>query len=151
MLIGGIVELGMLFFASVTLDNSMAAASREIRTGQVKSAATASNSQRDSNRIAFRNKVCARMGFLETNCISNLSVDARTIATFSAGSVPSPIQNGAFNPGALDFKTGEANSIVLVRGYYRWTMFWPGVNKALERIPGETIMTSATVFSNEPF
>ena len=39
----------------------------------------------------------------------------------------------------------------MVTAYYRWTMIMPMMNQALQRLPGETLLTSVLTFRNEPF
>ena len=150
-LLAGIVELGFLFMGSVALDNAMQTASRRIRTGELQNAASADSAQKELNRQAFRDEVCDRMGFLAADCKTKLSIDVRTATQFQNVAIGNPIQNGAFNPGALQFETGGPSTIVVVTAYYRWTMFLPLMNQALQRLPGETLLTSATTFQTEPF
>ena len=150
-LMAGIVELGFLFMGSVALDNSMAAATRRIRTGELQNASGATPAQKELNRVAFRDEICDGMGVMTADCKSKLSIDVRTATQFQNVNIANPIQNGAFNPGALQFETGGPSTIVVVTAYYRWTMFMPMMNQALQRLPGETLLTSATTFQTEPF
>lgn len=148
-LLMGIVELALAFTASVALDNAVQAASREIRTGELQSPTGAS--AQEISRQAFRDEICDGMGFMESDCKSNLYVDVSTVSQFSSVSLSDPIQNGAFDPGALNFQTGSASSIVLVRCYYRWHLFAPLMNQALVKLNDETLLTSVTTFRNEPY
>jgi Flp pilus assembly protein TadG len=150
-LMAGIIELGFLFMGSVAMDNAMAQATRRIRTGELQNAAGADGAAKELNRIAFRDEVCDGMGFMAADCKTKLTIDVRTAVQFNDLSVPNPIQNGSFNPGALEFETGGPSTIIIVRAYYRWTMFLPLMNQALERLPGETLLVSATTFQTEPF
>lgn len=151
MLIGAILELGLVFMGSVSLDNAMTKASREIRTGQIKNAAGATSEAKEATRIQFQKKVCDSMGFAFKNCERNLTIDVRTATQFGDVNVKNPVQKGKFEPGALQFETGGASSIVIVTGYYRWTMIMPTMNQALVRLPGQTLLTSAVTFQNEPY
>jgi len=150
-LMAGIIELGLLFMGSVALDNAMQTASRRIRTGELTSPAGASSAQKETNRKAFRDEICNGMGFLAADCKVKLSVDVKTVANFTDIAMTSPIQSGAFNPGSLTFDPGTGGSLVMVTAYYRWTMFMPLMNQALQRLPGETLLTSVLTFRNEPF
>lgn len=150
-LMAGIIELGFLFMGSVALDNAMAAATRRIRTGELQNAAGASAAQKELNRVAFRDEVCDGMGVMTADCKSKLSIDVRTATQFNNVNIANPINNGNFDPGALQFETGGPSTIVVVTAYYRWTMFMPLMNQALQRLPGETLLTSATTFQTEPF
>lgn len=148
-LLMGIIELALVFSASVALDNAVVASSRRIRTGELVSP-TGSTAQ-EASRIAFRNDICAGMGFLQSDCQSNLYVDVRTVSQFSGITLTDPVQNGNFSPGSLTFNTGGASTIVLVRAYYRWNLFAPLMNQALVRLPGQTLLTSVTTFRTEPY
>jgi Flp pilus assembly protein TadG len=149
MLLGGIIELGLIFMGQISLDNAMALSARQIRTGQLVSSSNAATQviQRD----AFRDSVCDNMKWMVADCKANLSIDVRTYSQFSNVTLPSPITNGVFNPGTLTYDTGVPNSIVLVRAYYNWKLYMPVLNQALERTPGKTLLTSVTTFSTEPY
>lgn len=149
MLLLGIVELALLFTGSVALDNAVQIASRKVRTGEM---VTPSDSgQIETSRVAFRDEICGAMGFLENDCKSKLSVDVRSETAFSDITLTDPVQDGVFDPGSLTFDTGGASSIVVVRAYYRWTLFAPLMNQALVRMPGESLLTSVTTFRTEPY
>ncbi len=75
----------------------------------------------------------------------------RTVTDFSSIALSSPIQNGVFNPGSLQFQTGGASQIVLVRAYYQWDLYAPLMNSAMVKLPGKTLLTSVTTFRNEPY
>src|SRR4051812_34223221 len=55
-LLGGVIELGLVFMAQVTLDNAMLTASREIRTGTNQSATTPALQQVQLTN--FQHEVC---------------------------------------------------------------------------------------------
>jgi len=148
-LLGGVMELGLVFMGQVSLDNAMAAASRQIRTGQLVSAADAPTQA--IQRTAFRDLVCDNMKWMVADCKVNLSIDVRTYAQFQDITMTSPISGGVFNPGALKYDTGTRNSIVLVRAYYQWKLYMPVMNQALARTTGKTLLTSVTTFSTEPY
>jgi Flp pilus assembly protein TadG len=149
MLIGGVIELGLVFMGQITLDNAMAQTSRQIRTGQLISSPNAATQV--VQLAAFRDSVCDNMSWMVADCKANLSVDVRTYSAYSAIALSSPITNGVFNPGALTYNTGVPGSIVVVRGYYNWKLYMPVLNQALERTPGKTLLTSVTTFSVEPY
>jgi Flp pilus assembly protein TadG len=142
-LMAGIIELGLLFMGSVALDNALHTTSRMIRTGEIASTSITTPTQ-------FRDEVCAKMALM-FDCKSKLSVDVKTITSFDSITLTSPIQGGTFNPGNVQFQPGTSGSLVMVTAYYRWTMFMPTMNQALQRLPGETLLTSVITFRNEPF
>lgn len=144
----GIMELGMIFMVSISLENATAQAARRIRTGEL---TAVSAGQEAASLAAFKTEVCDNMGWLAADCQSGLTVDVRTFTTFSGVTLPNPVSGGAFNPGALGFKPGVACDIVLVRAWYQWPLIAPLMHQGLVRIPGKTLVTSAATFKNEPY
>jgi Flp pilus assembly protein TadG len=145
----GIIELGLIFMGSVTLDNATQAAARKIRTGQVVSPTGAA--AKEVSRGAFRDAVCNGMGWMKDDCTANLVVDVRTFTQFQNIAYDDPITNKTFNPGEVTFDTGGPSDIVLVRVYYPWKLYVPLMAGALEKTPGKTLLTSITTFRNEPY
>jgi Flp pilus assembly protein TadG len=144
-LLFGIVELGMIYLISTTLDNATTDAARQIRTGSVASSSSAT-------AASFTTLVCNEMSWLGSNCASNLSVDVRTFSTFSATKVSDPITSGTFNSGSLMFQTGGSGDIVLVRTYYPWTLVAPFLDGSVGRLGNnKTLIESSTTFRNEPY
>jgi Flp pilus assembly protein TadG len=140
-----ILELAMVFLVASTLENATSNVARTIRTGQVQSGGGGSaNSIRDS--------ICANLGWLQSQCQANLSVDVRTYAQFTNGAAPSPINNGKFDTSALMYAPGDPGQIVLVRAFYRWTLMTPFLKGALANLDnGVTMLTATTTFKNEPY
>lgn len=148
-LLFGIIELGLVFMGSVTLENATQAAARKVRTGQVVS--PGSSAAKEVARGAFRDAICDGMGWMKTDCTTNLVVDVRTFSDFQNISYNDPINNKTFDPGQVTFETGGPSEIVLVRAYYPWKLIVPLMSGALEKTPGKTLLTSVTAFRNEPF
>ena len=112
-----VLELGLIFMISLTLDNATQIASREIRTGTLQNggAATANG---------FITDICSHMAWIQANCLANLKVDVRTYTTFTSAAPPNPVGGGVFNAGMLTFQPGVAQDIVVVRGYYHPMIMW---------------------------
>jgi Flp pilus assembly protein TadG len=140
------MELAIVFTISTTLDDGVVSAARRVRTGQLQTAGGA-------NITTFKNDVCARMTWLEDHCQSHLSVDVRTYAQWANATPPNPIQtDGTFNSSALTFAPGGPGDIVMVRGYYRWTLFTPFLSQALGKLSNnEAVVTATAAFRNEPY
>jgi Flp pilus assembly protein TadG len=144
-LIFGVVEIGMIFFISTTLESATNATARLIRTGQMQASGTATSA-------TFVSGVCNQLSWLGSSCTSNLFVDVRTFSSFSSMSAPSPIVNGQIQQANLLFNIGAAGDIVLVRTFYQWTVFTPlldGIGTPVSG--GHTLLTSAAAFRNEPY
>ena len=146
-LILGILELGMIFLISTTLENATMDASRRIRTGELQTAG-------GSVQTAFMNIICGEMTWMGTvtACEATLSVDVRTLTAFQNAALPDPVTGGVFNKSALTFVPGNANDIVLVRAYYPWTLFTPSLDGNLYQLGnGQTLIKSTATFRNEPY
>jgi Flp pilus assembly protein TadG len=149
-LLFGVIELGLVLMAQVDLENALAAAAREIRTGQTVSQST--TAQQAIQNTNFGNEICKNMLWMVTDCQANILVDVRTYPSFGAISLNSATANrAAIAAGNKSFQTGGAGAIVVVQAYYAWPLFIPGMNTALQRVGNRTMLTSVTSFENEPF
>jgi Flp pilus assembly protein TadG len=149
-LLFGVIELGLLLMAQVDLDNAMGAATRQIRTGINQSGAT--TALQTAEGAAFANQICSNMLWMVSDCQNNIQVDVRTYGTFGAVSLgSSTAASAAVAAGNKQFQTGGPGAIVVIRAYYAWPLFIPGVNTALKRVGNRTMLTSVASFVNEPF
>jgi Flp pilus assembly protein TadG len=143
-LIFGVIELGLVFLVSTTLENAIMASGRTIRTGELQGSG--------GTAATFKSAICANMSWLGTNCAANLNVDVRTYTSFNAVTTPNPVVNGAFQQNQMTFTPGSASDIVVVRAYYAWTINTPLLNAALINMSGNRRLITATVaFRNEPY
>jgi Flp pilus assembly protein TadG len=145
MLLFGIIEVGMVFLISASLENGMDIAARTIRTGQFQTGAT-------PTAAAFKTTICNTFGWFQADCTANLYVDVRTFSTFSSITAPQPVSNGSFNTSALTFSPGGPNDIVVVRAYYQWPLIAPFFDAAMQQLNGGVaVLTSTFAFRNEPY
>ncbi len=145
MLLFGIMEIGLIFMVSSSLDNAMVIAARTIRTGQFQTGST-------TTAAAFQTAVCNNFGWMQSDCTRNLQVDVRTYSTFASVTTPQPVSNGTFNTANLLFTPGSANDIVVVRAYYQWPLIAPFFDQALQQLSGGVALLTATAaFRNEPY
>ena len=145
LLLFGIIELAFIFLVSSSLENATAQAARTIRTGELQNGGAAT-------ATAFKAAVCAKFGWLQSDCTTNLSVDVRTYPTFASVTAPQVISNGTFNTGALTFAPGGPDDIVVVRTYYQWPLIAPMVSQAMQQLNGgKALLTSTAAFRNEPY
>jgi Flp pilus assembly protein TadG len=141
MLIFAILELALVFWLSALMDDAVNTAARKIKTGQV-SAST------EAAATAFKGVICDEVKLLASDCTTNLAVDVRTFATLNAIDSSPPMINGVVDPAAMTFVPGGPSDVVLVRAYYRWPIFTPGLTMAM----GSTrLITATTTFRNEPY
>jgi Flp pilus assembly protein TadG len=145
LLLFGIVELGLIFLASSSLENATAQAARTIRTGSFQNGSAPTSA-------ALKSAICANFTWMPGSCSSNLYLDVRTFSSFSTVSAAQPVQNGVFNPSALSCNPGGPGDIVVVRAYYLWPLVAPLMSKALQQVDnGKTLITSTATFRNEPY
>ena len=151
-LLFAVLELGMVFLVSTTLQNAADSAGRQIRTGELQAG--------NGTRTTFKNAICADMAWLGSDCANNLTVDVRTYTNFdsmmttdSSGNrtMAGPtVTNGVVQEGL--WEPGGAEDIVLVRAYYSWTLFTPLLNSGLKNLGNNKRLISTTVaFRNEPW
>lgn len=143
-LLFAVLELGMVFLVSTTLQNAADAAGRKIRTGELQASG--------GTAATFKNSICADMSWLGSDCASNLTVDVRKFSTFAGSSADSPVTNGAIDPTKTKWEPGGAEEIVLVRAYYSWTLVTPLLNAGLQNLSnGKRLIQTTVTFRNEPW
>ncbi len=136
LLILAMIELGLVFLVSLTLENAIIDGGRTIRTGEVQGAKTTA--------ADFKIAVCKKMNWLGDRCAGALTLDVRTYADFAS-------INKATAPDPPAWDPGKAGSIVLVRAYYTWPLVTPLLNTGLQSADGKRIIYAATAFMNEPY
>lgn len=140
----GILEVAMLFVATVALENAVDAASREIRIGDV---------QTGGGQALFEDTICDNIGPV-LSCGDGLTFDVRTFEDFAtAGDMANPIDaDGEIDDDDFSFKPGKEREIVLVRVFYKWRIVTPLLGQFLSNLGGNQRLLTATVaFRNEPF
>lgn len=143
-LIFGILDLGLVFLVSTTLENAVDEASRTIRTGELQTAG--------GTATTFKTAVCNEMSWLGADCSSAVHVDVRTFPTFSDVTFSDPTTDGAFDDSKTAFAPGGSEDIVLVRVYYEWSLMTPLMNPGLKNLANGNRMISATAtFRTEPY
>lgn len=142
----GIIETGVLFFANGALQNAVNDIGRQIRTGQISGAVTASE---------LKNAICPEISALisAADCNANLEVDLRAYSNFTGANYPSVTNpNGSLNTGQMTVQAVDACKVILVRGFYPWTIMTPMMAPLLQNMPnGQYLMTAAAAFRAEPY
>jgi Flp pilus assembly protein TadG len=145
MLTFGIIEIGLIYVVSISLENATYAAAREIRTGQLQTGG-------GSTATSFTTLVCNNMSWMGAACTSNLSVSVQTFSSFSSVTGSNPVQNGTVNKNSLPFQIGGPGDIVLVQSFYQWTVLAPALDNIGTPISGgQMLLQSSAVFRNEPY
>jgi len=137
-LVFAIIELGLTFLVSMSLENALTNVDRTIRTGALQTSG--------GDATTFRDKVCGEMSWLGASCASSITLDVRVLPSFAqTNNLPAP------TAGKVCFDPGGPGSIVLVRGYYKWPLLTPLLQQAVGGAPGDRRVTFAAVFANEPY
>jgi Flp pilus assembly protein TadG len=131
-----IIELGLTFLVSMSLENAMMTVDRKIRTGDLQSA----------TQQKFVSDVCTEMSWLGPACATSITLDVRVLPSFATAN-----NLGKPKADAVCFDTGGPKSIMLVRGYYRWPIITPLLQDAVDGSSGDREVIFAAVFVNEPY
>src|SRR5262245_61231589 len=144
-LLCAVFETGIMLFAEYVIENGTAQAGRLIRTGQAQT--------QGMSQSKFKEIVCGGMtSFLD--CGSRLFVDVRKFPNFQSIELPPSRDGDQLSPQvttAAQFQPGNPLDVVVVRVFYDWKLFTPGVTLLANLANGRRVLTSATAFRNEPF
>jgi len=136
----GVIQLGLIFLASQSLDEAVDNAAREIRTGQTRSINTAAN--------IFRANLCDDVPII-MDCESNLEVSVQSFASFAdTTSTTLFIDNRPVITG--DYETGDGGDLVVISAAVSIPLVagsWFGTGDG----SGRTRLSTSLVFTNENF
>jgi Flp pilus assembly protein TadG len=139
-------ETGLMLFSEYVIENGVAKAGRLIRTGQVQN--------QNVSASQFKTIICGSLASY-LDCTSKLHVDVRKFTAFSDIDLPSPTNaegelSDEVTTGA-QFQPGSPMEIVVVRAYYDWSLFTPGITHLANMAGGRRLLTAGAAFRNEPF
>lgn len=138
-----ILENGLLFFASQTIENAVAEAGRLVRTGQAQT--------QGLDEDSFRTEICQSMGFV-FDCENDLRIDVRTYEDFSSIDLAQPIDEDGNLIEDFEYSPGDAGDIVVVRAFYEWPIYVNLLGAGLANLSnGSYLIAASTAFRNEPF
>jgi Flp pilus assembly protein TadG len=142
-LLFAIIETGLMFFASQSLESALQDSARMIMTGQAQIA--------KYDKQGFKqNVVCANVSSL-FDCMSGIYVDVKSYSSFSTVSISDPITAGSFVDNT-QYNPGGPGDVVVVRLFYQWPIFVTALGYNLANLSGNKRLLSATAaFKNEPF
>ncbi len=143
-MIFAVMEIGLVFVISSTLDNATLEASRLIRTGRADT--------ENISAAAFKTALCANMSIFQGDCDDRAQIDVRVLPQFRNVTPPDPIADGAMDPDTLTYLPGDPGSLVLIRVWYSQPLITPFMSQALSRLDsGDAVISVATAFRNEPY
>ncbi len=144
MMIFAILELGMVFVLDSVLESAVVDTGRLVRTGQAEA--------EGFNAAVFKSQLCGRMRIFSADCANRLTVDVREIPRFRTPTLPDPMESGAFEDSSLAYANGQPGSLMVVRAWYRHTLFTPFLSQGLSRLnDGAAMLTATSAFRNEPW
>lgn len=154
-LVFAIVEIVLLFWTSQELEVALTQTSRQLLTGQAKSRYSSTNAAENTQK--FKQDICNNATLLVADCMSKLTVDVRSYASFAqaqtgtAGS--NPVQGGALNTTGFGYTQPQGGQIVVVRAVLMYPVLFGSWSSALVSITGTDnyALVSSTAFRTEPF
>src|SRR5690349_14777978 len=144
LLLMGTIEAGVIFFAQSALQNALNDAARLVKTGQSSCFTTdAAGNCQVMTQTQFRAQVCNEVGALLQHCTtdangnSDMQFDVRAYpAGFGGASNSSPLDANRNLPNLNTFAPGSPCDVVLVRAFYKWRVFTPGLSFLLANMGG---------------
>lgn len=143
LLIMGIIEVGLVFWAGYELENATAVAARLVRTGQAQDA--------NYTTAQLRAQLCQSVVIL-SNCSTQVQISVQTFSTFSAIAVPTAVDSNNKLQTGFSYTPGGPGAIVLVTTFYDWPLVTPLIGSLLANLgDGGYLLQSSFAFRNEPF
>ena len=137
-----VVEVAFVFVLDSTLENAVIETGRLVRTGQAERA--------NYTLSEFKDGVCSRMSAFGVGCSTKLTVDVQVIPQFTNPNPRDPFAGGQTPTSSYD--GGEPGNLMLVRAWYKHTLFTPFLQQGLSRFSnGAAYLSATTAFRNEPW
>lgn len=138
-----IIETGLTFFATQTIEDAVARGARMIRTGQAQAL--------DISDVDFKAAICEEMSLM-FDCESQLRVDVRTYSHFDSIDLADPIDEDGELIEDFEYDPGVGGELVVVRAFYEWPVFTNLLGLGLATLAnGKHLIAATTAFRNEPF
>jgi hypothetical protein len=142
-LLFAIIETGLVFFASQSLETALQDSARMVLTGQAQIA-------KYDKQSFKKNVVCPNTSVL-FDCVNGIFVDVQSYPAFSGVTISDPITGGNFVDNT-QYNAGGPCAIVIVRLFYQWPLFVTGLGYNIANLGGSKRLLSATAaFKNEPY
>jgi Flp pilus assembly protein TadG len=143
-LLFAIIETGMVFLASQSLETALQDSARMIMTGQAQTSAL-------TKETFKKDVVCTHVSLL-FDCTNGIYVDVQSYPSgFASVSISDPITSGNFVDNTK-YSPGGPGDIVVVRLFYQWPLFVTGLGYNIANLSGSKRLLSATAaFKNEPY
>jgi Flp pilus assembly protein TadG len=149
LILGAIMETGLMLFSEYTIQESVQEAARLVRTGQVQAASMTATD--------FKNKICNTVSTI-LNCTTGVTVYVRSDSSFQnlAANLPNILWIGPSinnNPSAATcYNPGLASQPAAVVATYDWYFNMLGMSYMGNIANGDARrMVGLAIFQNEPF
>jgi Flp pilus assembly protein TadG len=148
-MIFAVLELALVFLLSTSLEAATDKAARRIRTGQFQSA--------NETKAQFKTAICGGMTWMAGNCSTNLTVHVTAHTRYNEVQPHDPTELDATGKRVLKTEQAAlpampAETVVVVRAYYKWPLITPFMSQALQRLDGGMAIASSTqTFMTEPY
>ena len=141
LLLFGIIECSLLFFAGQMLESSVDEVGRKIRTGQLNNTMTEQQ---------FKDEICASTSLLFT--CPDIKVDLKVAATFDQLQEPPTPQDGEVDTSAYSFTAPCPEQIAMITVTYEWPIFTNYVAAHVSELnSGNALLNAMAVFRTEPY
>ncbi|MBG1233950.1 TadE/TadG family type IV pilus assembly protein [Aestuariivirga litoralis] len=148
LILGAIMETGLMFFAEYTIQTAVQDSARLVRTGQVQGVLSASQ---------FKAKICNLVSVI-LDCTSGVTVYVRSATNFATlkSTVPDFLTIGptvgSTQGASACYDTGTTSKPAVVVATYDWKFNMLGMSQ-LSNISGGTTrrLVGFAIFQNEPF
>ena len=140
LLLAGILEISVMFFASSVIEGATKEAARQIRTGQV---------QESGDPLAtFQTELCSSLANI-IDC-TKVHFNVQTFSSFGNVSMPIEVDEDGeiVNTG---FLPGGSSAVTVVRSMYRWEFVTPLISEVIPAGLGGHLIVSTVAFQNEPY
>lgn len=141
MMIAGMIETGILAFTSAVTEAATREAARQVRTGNVQTAADAT--------ARFRSEFCR--GLPATFACESFYFDVRTFPEFASIVLPPVAYDANGVPQGLVFAPGGANAVVAVRVIHPYRFLTPLIGRVMGGASSTVPLISTAVMRTEPF
>jgi Flp pilus assembly protein TadG len=141
LLLFGVIEGSLQFFAGQMLESSVDEVGRKIRTGQLNNTMTEQQ---------FKDEICAATAIL-FDC-AGIDVDLQVAATFDALDEPPLPVNGEVDHSAYSFSAPCPEQIAMITVSYEWPVFTNYIAAYLSDLNnGNALLNAIAVFRTEPY
>jgi Flp pilus assembly protein TadG len=138
----GIMEISIMYAAATLLEGATGSAARLIRTGQIQESGA-------NPEEAFREALCEYATVL-IRC-DDVVIEVQPLASFDDYESMDPVYDEDGNMVSSGFNAGDADSRVMIRVAYRYTMMNAFVGTLLAGPTNSRLFMSTIVMQNEPY